>query len=121
RDAQTTVGQHARHNRRGKDFGQIGTRASAQIAFAANAAAIGFDFDFDDLGVFLVAAWREGLATARATGLVGRQDVFFSEDGQVGIVAAFGNGVALLLAPFASRVDRTRRSSASLGGRGILS
>src|SRR5258708_34922 len=96
-------------------------RASAEIASAANAAAIGFDFDFDDLGVFLVTAWREGLATARATGLFGRQDAFFGEHGQVGIVPAFGNGVALLLASFSPRLGSSggaRRSS--LGWRGVF-
>src|SRR6266404_7138575 len=96
-------------------------RARAEIASAANAAAIGFDFDFDDIGVFLVAAWREGLATARATGLFGRQDAFFAEDGQVGIVPAFGNGVALLLAPFSPRLGSggtARRCR--LGWRGVL-
>src|ERR1700738_1648851 len=81
----------------------MGARASAEIATAANAAAIGLDFDFDDLGVLLEAAWREGLATARATGLFVRQEAFLGEDGQVGIVPAFGNGVALLLAPFSPR------------------
>src|SRR3984957_17653095 len=96
-------------------------RASAANAAAANAAAIGSDFDFDDLGVFLVAPCREGLATARAMGLFARQDAFFGEDGQVGIVSAFGNGIALLLAPFSLRLGGggTRRSS--LGGRGVLS
>src|SRR5260370_24227470 len=96
-------------------------RAGAEIASAANAAAIGFDFDFDDLGVFLIAAWREGLATARASGLFLRQDAFFGEDGQVGIVPAFGNGVAVLLAPFSPRLGSDgggRRSS--LARRGVL-
>src|SRR5271170_318061 len=97
------------------------TRASAEIASATNAAAIGNDFDFDNLGVFLVAAWSEGLATARATGLFLRQDMFFGEDGQVGIVPAFGNGVALLLAPFSPWLGGGGRLNwlCSLSWRGV--
>jgi hypothetical protein len=81
----------------------MGARAGAEIATAANAAAKGLDFDLDDLGVFLVATGSEGLATARATGRFVRQEAFFGADGQVGIVPASGNGVALLLAPFSPR------------------
>src|ERR1700738_4839739 len=99
----------------------MGARASAEIATAANAAAIGLDFDFDDLGVLLEAAWREGLATARATGLFVRQEAFLGEDGQVGIVPAFGNGVALLLAPFSPRLGNNGGARrCSLGLRGVL-
>jgi hypothetical protein len=46
-------------------------RAKAAITSSANAAAIGFDLDLDDGGVFLVAARGERLATTRATGLLG--------------------------------------------------
>src|SRR5947209_277002 len=98
----------------------MGAIARAQIASAANAAAIGFDFDFDDLRVFLVAAWSEGLATASATGLNVGQDPFFGENRQVGIVPAFGNRVALLLAPFSPRLGGGGSRRGSLGWRGIL-
>src|SRR5258708_34480290 len=75
-DAKTTVRQHARSNRGGDDAWVARARAKAAIASSANAAAIGFDVDFDDVGVFLVAARREGLATTRALCPPGRQDAF---------------------------------------------
>jgi hypothetical protein len=46
--------------------------------------------------------------------------VFFREDGQVGIVPAFGNGVALLLAPFSPRFGSGGVRRSGLGWRGVL-
>jgi hypothetical protein len=83
------------------------TGASAEIASAANATAIGFDIDLDDGGIFLPASRGERLATTRATGLCWRQDAFFSADGQVRIIPASRKWVAWLLA-----------SVSFLGGRG---
>jgi hypothetical protein len=56
-------------------------RATAAIASAANAAAIGFDLDLDEGGVFLEAGRSERQPTARTTGLLRRKDPFFGEDG----------------------------------------
>jgi hypothetical protein len=75
------VRQHPRSNTGGNDGRQLRARASTAIATAANPPAIGFDLDLDDVGVFLVTARRERLATARATGLLGCQDALFADNG----------------------------------------
>src|SRR5450432_3736714 len=51
-NAKLTVGQHARSNRSSKDAWLALARAKAAITSSANAAAIGFDFDLDDAGIF---------------------------------------------------------------------
>jgi hypothetical protein len=75
-------------------------RAKAAITAAANAAAIGFDLDLKDGGVFLKASRCERMPTARTTGLLRSKDTFFGDDRQVGVISALGHFLPLLLSTF---------------------
>jgi hypothetical protein len=98
------------------------TGAKATIASSADASAIGLDLDLENLGVLLEASRSKGQATARATGLVRRQDKFLCDGGQVRVVPAVGEFAALLLTPGPRHCRARARSRRRGGGRGgILS
>src|SRR5205823_3208903 len=97
-DAQDALGDDA-GGRRGGDEARMGAAvAGGAVAVAADEAAMGLDFDFQDGGIFRAADGGEGAAAAPTAALLSRDVAVFDDGGQVRIVAAAWPLVARLLA-----------------------
>ena len=113
RNAKATAGDDARGDWGDENNRSAGTSANAAVTAAANHAPIGFDFDLDHRRVFIEAGRGERPLAARATGLVGRKDTLFGDDGQVGIIPAYREFSSGLLTAASWRGGGWRRGRGS--------